>query len=78
MSRLSEEQSNRGIGMLMAEDAVKDVSQAVGCTRHTLMTCNVHTGRPHATTARTDRFITSMHKYVNAFCRRRSLPDATD
>ena len=36
MPRLSEEQINRAIGMLMAGVAVSDVSQAFGCTRQTI------------------------------------------
>ena len=44
MSCFSEEQGNIGIGMLMAGVAVKDVSQAFGCTKHKLMTRYEHTG----------------------------------
>ena len=73
MPRLSEEQRNRAIGMLMAGVANNVISQAFACTRQTipkLMTCYVHTdtvrdrqrsGRPRATTARTDHFIMLTH-----------------
>ena len=47
MPRLSEEQKNRAIGMLMAGVAVNVVSQAYGCTRqtiHKLMTRYMLTG----------------------------------
>ena len=44
MPRFFEEQGNIGIGMLMAGVAVKDVSQAFGCTKHKLMTRYEHTG----------------------------------
>ena len=82
MPRFSVEQRNRGIGMLMEGVAVKDVSQAFGCTRLKLMTRYVHNGtvcdrqwpcRPRATTARMGPFY-----YVDAFCRRRSLSDVMD
>ena len=85
MPRVSEEQRNRGLGMLMAGVAVSDVLQAFDCTRDKLMTRYVHTGtvrerqwpgRPHATTARTAAFYYGI--YVNTFYRRRSLPDVLD